>query len=170
MIGSILKQFVAVLPEMPEITKTFRERGKREHKRLELADACQILKVVLQQFHRTYICIDALDESEDCHRKEFLRSLANVMANSTRMFLTGRPHVQRDVERVLSAHSPTAMQLVANQHDIMKYVAHNIEEDGDPELMNDQLKGEIVTEIAAASQGMYLGISTRESALKLTRS
>jgi hypothetical protein len=159
-IGGILKQFVAALPETPEeITKTFQEKGKKEHKRLELADACQLLKVALQQFQRTYICIDALDESEDLHRKEFLQSLGNVMTNSTRMFLTGRPHVQSDVERVLSARSPTAVQLVANQDDIMKYVSHHIEEDSDPDIMSDQLKKEIVTTIAAASQGMYVEVS-----------
>jgi hypothetical protein len=158
-IGGILKQFVAALPETPEeITKAFQEKKKKEHKRLELADACQLLKVALQQFPRTYICIDALDESEDSHRKEFLQSLGKVMTNSTRLFLTGRPHVQCDVERVLSARSPTAVQLVANQHDIMKYVAHHIKEDGDQDIMNDQLKEEIVTTIAAASQGMYVGV------------
>ena len=43
-----------------------------------------------------------------------------------------------------------------NNHDIMKYVAHRIDEDHNPVDMNSGFKKEIIEKIAAASQGMYV--------------
>lgn len=43
----------------------------------------------------------------------------------------------------------------ASDSDIRKYLAHKIDQDGDADLMDEQLKEEIVTNIANAAQGMF---------------
>lgn len=155
MISGILKQLILtpgqVVPK--QITTAFRRRSGQ----LDLGNACHFLGLVMRCLRRSYICIDALDECKDEHRGVLLQSLRGAIQRSghkTRLFLTGRPHVESDVDRYLQVQSPAIIEIVASHQDIMKYIAHRIEEDNNPVFMDDGFKQEIITTIAMASQGM----------------
>jgi hypothetical protein len=154
-IGGLLKQVIMAQPNVPDdIMQVFR---KSKRTALGLEDARHMLSEGLKSFHRTYLCIDALDECKDEYRRVFLRSLQQVSKNSqhlARLFVTSRPYVEDEVGRYFE--SPLAVRIVANNHDIMKYVAYQIAEDHNPVDMNDDFKNEIITKIADASQGMYV--------------
>lgn len=154
MIGGLLKQFITTFPVIPGMVTTALQL--RWHAPLDLDTACYILRIVLESFHRAYICIDALDECDDDHRKVLLQLLARVMPDSTRLFLTSRPSVESDVNQYLGVKSPIIIQHVANKQDIEKYINHRIDEDNRPDLMNDSLRNEIVAKISAASQQMWV--------------
>ena len=91
--------------------------SKRPQKELELEDACRMLSDSVQSFNRTYICIDTLDECKDEYRRVFLQSLGQVSKaskNAVKLFLTGRPHVEGEVNRYLE--SPAMVRIAAHHH------------------------------------------------------
>jgi NACHT domain len=158
MMGSLVKQLVMVLPKIPdEIDHTFKKSKKRE-KRLELEDASEMLMSVLQSFDRVYICVDALDECEREHRRSFLGSLNLLLhaRNLTRicLFLTGRPHIESDVNNEFP--QADSVRIEADKNDIMKYLSYKIDKDPDPKIMNEDLRREILNTITNGSGGMYV--------------
>ncbi|RPA97038.1 hypothetical protein L873DRAFT_1653160, partial [Choiromyces venosus 120613-1] len=97
MIGGILKQLVAALDEIPEISNAFQKsKGSIGGRELRLPDILKLLAKILASFRRTFICIDGLDEYAIERRPELLRSLQQVLRDSptTRLFLAGRPHLK----------------------------------------------------------------------------
>jgi hypothetical protein len=156
MIGSLVKQLVRARPNVPdEIYQTFL-KSKKARKGLELAEACKMLALCLQFFSRAYICIDALDECDHEHRREFLRSLNQVLqdSTSTHLFLTGRPHIESDVNDCLAIKYPDPVQIKPTEEDIKKYIAHRINDGLNPGTMDKSLRQEIETTITAMSKGM----------------
>jgi ADP-heptose:LPS heptosyltransferase len=68
-------------------------------KALKLEEVCELFLKALGRFYKVYICIDALDECMDNHRKQLLAMLENVLGDPTlkqsaRLFLTGRLHME----------------------------------------------------------------------------
>jgi hypothetical protein len=143
---------------MPEEIMRALKGAKRKQGRLELPEACKLLNTLLQSFSRVYICIDAIDECDAEKRLVLLQHLNQVLQDSTRtrLFLTGRPHVESEVNNRLKGSFPDAVRLVASKDDISKYIARKIDNDFDPDAMNESLKQEIMGEIAERSKGMYV--------------
>jgi len=157
-IGALVKQLVVALPEIPdEIVRVFRA-AKRHESKLGLADASRMLALSLHRFCRIYICIDALDECQEPHRSELLRSLGSAIQGSAsaQLFLTGRDSIRGDVKKCLELKS-SEITVEAHPEDITKYVANQIEtyKGNHPHAMNDDLGQDIVKKIIANSQGMY---------------
>jgi len=109
-LGSVLKQVVGGLDEVPErIVQTFRDQKKViGGQRLALSEIVEFLQDISSS-RRTFICIDALDECPPGHRVRLLDSLSQILKNSrgARIFLTGRPHVQGEVEKHLAGRAAT---------------------------------------------------------------
>ena len=102
MLGAILKPLVS-RGEIPEhIRQAFRKAKKEFGGRgLQLPDLVEIMKRAVTALPRVFVCIDALDESTPKRRRELLESLREIVrvSASTRIFLTGRPHVGDDIMR-----------------------------------------------------------------------
>jgi NACHT domain len=165
MIGSLVKQLVMLLPKIPgEIFRKFRE-SKKQEKRLELGNAGEMLILALQSFDKVYICVDALDECERDHRRNFLEHLSQLLQSrsSTRtcLFLTGRPQIENDVNECLGIEFPDSVRVEANKNDIMKYLSYEISKDPDRKAMNEKLREEILNTIADGSEGMYVSRNNR---------
>ena len=100
-LGSVLKQVVGGLDEVPErIAKAFRDQEKViGGQRLALSEIVEFLQDISSS-RCTFICIDALDEYPAEHRAKLLDSLNQILQNSpgARIFLTGRPHIRAEVE------------------------------------------------------------------------
>ncbi|CUS09866.1 unnamed protein product, partial [Tuber aestivum] len=150
MIGSLLRQFVTGLPEIPEaIKQAFREAKKHLGGRpLELVKTIELFQVVLGHFQRVFICVDALDEIVAEYGAPFLRSLRQILDRSpnVRLFLTARPHIQSKVE----GHIPLNGGIIAVRplcSDIENFLAAKLDTDPCPEAMDDDLRSEIMTKI-----------------------
>ena len=148
-LSSVLKQVVGGLEEVPEkIVKAFRdqERVIGGHN-LALSEIVGFLQDISSSLP-TFICIDALDECSPGHRVKLLDSLNQIVQRSpgARLFLTGRPHIQSEVEKHLSGRAATR-SITPTKDDITRFLLAKLKEDTMPGAMDDGLGEEIVKTI-----------------------
>ena len=98
------------------------------------------------------------------HRVGLLNSLRKIlqMSPGTRIFVTGRPHIQPEIERCLSGRV-TSLPISSKRDDIVRYLHSRLEEDTTPDAMNDILRAEILRRIPEDVSEMYVETSTRKS-------
>jgi len=149
-LGSVLKQVVAGLDEIPErIANAFQDRKKVSGggQRLALAEIVEFLKDISSS-RRTFICIDALDECPAGPRGKLLDLLNQILQRSpgTRLFLTGRPHIRAEVEKHLAGRAAT-ISITPTKNDITKFLQAKLKEDATPDAMGDSLEEDIMQTI-----------------------
>ena len=102
MLGAILKQ-LAIRRGIPEDTQEAFRKAKKDlgGLGLRLTDMVDLLKKTITSLPRLFICIDALDECTQKHRRELIDSLREIvrMSPGARVFLTGRPHIDDELVR-----------------------------------------------------------------------
>ena len=156
-LGNLLKQLLITAAFVPEVITTMLEPLKKEGRRVEVGDISQMLKALLPQRNNcNFLCLDALDELEPRTRFALLKAL-HTDFGTVRIFITGRPHIQPEVDGALQTKLD-AMHITADSGDIRGYLTHEIEEDMNinPDDMNDQLKEEILETITSKAGGMYV--------------
>jgi len=144
-VGAILKQLVG----RGDISKGLRgvfEKAKREvgGRGPRLADLMGMLRTTIASLPKVFICIDALDECLPRCLPELLESLRDIVRESpsTRIFLTGRPHITEDIERYFT--KVVVIPISPNTDDIRNYVKMRLDRDAEPEAMTDDLRADIV--------------------------
>jgi len=156
-IGGLLKQFIVRLPEIPdEIRRAFQDLKENCGRRgLRVNEMVKMFRGVLGLFQRVFICIDALDELRERYRPEVLRSLRQILRDSphARLFITGRPHIQAEIEKHLT-QTAIVRTIQPSENDIRRYLISRLEDDPDPEAMNDDLKSEMMAMIPKAFSEM----------------
>ncbi|KAI5815845.1 hypothetical protein BZA77DRAFT_293757 [Pyronema omphalodes] len=164
MIGVLLNQVIATLNKarlLPsDIISTLKER-LNEQKSLNLGEACRLLGKTVKHLRRFYVCIDALDECNERHRRDFIQSLAKVSSECRqptviRIFFTSRPHIKwKELMNRYSRLGPLDhICLKAQPEDIRIYISHEIDIDENGDCMNEKLRSEILDTIVANSDGM----------------
>ena len=148
-LGSVLKQIVGGLDEVPEgIVEDFRRRGRVvSSQKLVRSEIMEYLKVIVSS-RPTFICLDAVDEYPDRYRVELLDLLNQILekAPGTRLFLTGRPQIRSEVEEHLAERAATR-PITAAKNDIVTFLRAKLKEDTMPEAMNKSLEEEIIQKI-----------------------
>ena len=159
MLASLLEQVVSGLEVIPaEIDRAFRKAGQGFDRRgLSVSEILKLLSAALRPYQRIFICIDALDECGTGHRPEFLRSLHSMVrdAPNVRLFATGRPHIQAELEE----HHGRALQLIIfkpAKGDIGKYLEMKLQDDEFRQEMDSELKRGIMEEIPERISEMYV--------------
>lgn len=146
---ALLKQVVGGLEQIPnEIMDAF-----RNHKRVIGGHRLPIPEIVkllgsLSSLRRTFFCVDALDECATADRAMILLSLGDVtkMSPTTRVFLTGRPHVRSDVETRLP-QGVVAVLISPRKGDIIRYIHTKLAEDTTSDEMDERLEAEILRRV-----------------------
>ena len=153
-LGSFLRQILTTAPEpVPdEIIHKLHDIRSRGGK-VGTEDNLAMLKIQLQQLNRAFICIDAVDELEPKVRRQLFSKLKELGTN-TRLFLTGRGHIESEVARHFQVMQGYAVLVSASQQDIQEFVIQQIKEDHDSDTMNEVLAKDIVDAIFQKSQGM----------------
>ena len=148
-LGSVLKQVVGGLEEVPErMVKAFQDREKViGGQSLELAEIVDSLQDISSD-RRTFICIDALDECSPGHLVKLLGSLNQILQESpgARLFLTGRPHIRGEVEKRLAGRV-AARSITPTKTDISIFLRAKLKEDTIPDAMDESLEEEIIKNI-----------------------
>ena len=148
-LSSVLRQVVGGLDQVPErIVTAFRDRGKAiGGQRLPLAKIVEVLQDISSS-QCTFICIDALDECPPGHRVKLLDSLNQILRKSpgARIFLTGRPHIQDEVEKHLGGRAATR-SITPTKNDITILLRAKLKEDTMPGAMDESLEREIIERI-----------------------
>jgi len=149
MLGALLKQVVSGLDEIPEEIAQAYENHKTviDGRGLQLADIVEMLQKATSE-KPTFICIDALDECVAGYRAKVLDSLDRILQRSpgTRIFVTGRPQIQAEVEKRLSGRVVTK-RITPRRHDIISYLHTRLGEDTKPGAMDSSLKADILKKI-----------------------
>ena len=157
MLGSLLKQVVGGSNEIPEkIVQVFKDQKRFIGGRgLQLSQILELLEVA-SSLQRTFLCIDALDECVAVHRLKIIGSLRRVLQNSprTRLFLTGRAHIRGEVESRLAGRA-AILFIAPKKEDITEYLRARLDEDTNPEAMDDSLEADIVERIPETISEMY---------------
>jgi len=161
MLGAILKQVVSGWEHIPPDIEAAFQKSKNNFggRELESAEILKLLISTLRTLERSYICIDALDEFPQDHRRELFKSLEWITRESpgTRLFMTGRPHIREEVERYITKRAD--IRIIPNEEDIKKYLDRRLSNDTQPRAMDQDLKAEILTTIPKRISGMYVTIS-----------
>ena len=149
MLGAVLKQVVSGLAELPEEISRAYEGQKQVigGRAPQLDDIVKMLQNTVS-IKRTFICIDALDECVAGYRVKILASLDQILriSPSTRIFVTGRPHIEAEVGKRLSGRG-TVIRITPQRHDILSYLHRRLEEDTMPDAMDGNLKADILKKI-----------------------
>ena len=142
LMGAILKRLVGGREMPKEIEKAFHQ-GRRPL----LAELIGILKKAMASLPPVFLCIDALDECLPKNLPDLLDSLRDIVRESptTRIFLTGRPHVMEAIQRYYPA--AVVIPISPNTDDVRSYLQMKLDKDEDPEAMDDSLRVDIVKTI-----------------------
>ena len=156
--GAILKQ-LAGRGSIPNHLREPFQAAKLEFggRGLRPADLMGMLRIALASLPQVFICIDALDECLPKCLPELLESLRDIVRESpsTRIFLTGRPHVEEDVRRYFT--SVIVIPISPNPDDIRNYLEMRLKRDPEPEAMSNELRADIVRVIMEKVSDMYVG-------------
>jgi len=170
MLGSLLRQLVSGLDGIPEaVVRCFRNQKKVIGGRgLQVSGILKMFQV-LTRTKRTFICVDALDECIPEHRMIILESLGQIVQESldTRIFLTGRSHVQGEVERKLGG-AANFILIQPTGDGMIKYLREKLRNDTAPEMMSSTLEANIMETIPEISSATYVETIARAKACKLT--
>ena len=148
LIGSLVRQAAFRGPSIPsEIKSAFDQSKQEDGDGLQLHDMVKLFVNVLGSFDVVYLCVDAVDEVLPQNRLEFLRALRKIVqeAPNVRLFLTGRPHIRAEIDRLLT-QGAYAIHIVADQGDITRYLRRKMDDNDkqDPGLMTEDLKNYIM--------------------------
>ena len=159
MLGSLLKQIVSGMEAIPEdISRAFQEQKKAIGGRgPQLIDIVRMLQAITSS-QRTFVCIDALDECTAGHRVKIIDSLKQILEKSpsTRIFITGRPHIRAEIEKRLGG-KVISVSLCPNKEDIIRYIRVRLGEDETPDAMDESLVADILEKIPQTVSEMYVG-------------
>ena len=167
MLGSLLRQLVSGLEEIPEVVvQSFRDQKKVIGGRgLQIPGVLKMFQTITAT-KRTFICVDALDECVPEHRTVVLESLRQVLRGSpnTRIFVTGRPHVRGEVVRKLDGTAGFVF-IQPTEDDVIRFLREKLQKDATPNLMSSTLLESIMKNILEISSETYVGTKARANAI-----
>ena len=145
MLGAILKQLLERDGIPAHVRQAFR-RAKRGlgGRAVRLLDLVKMLKATIASLPKVFICIDGLDECLPDNRRELLESLQDIVraSRTTRLFLSGRPHVRDEVEGYFT--EAIMIAVIPTVRDIEIYLEMKLDKDTIPSAMDDNLRAEIM--------------------------
>ena len=170
-LGALLKQLVFGLEAIPkEISLAYEDQKNAIGGRgPQLADIVKMLQNTASE-KPTFICIDALDECVSGYQVKILDSLSQILQSSpgTRIFMTGRPHIQAEVRKRLSRRVMT-MCITTNRHDIIRYLHTRLDEDTTSDAMDTDLKADILRKIPEDISEMWVDGTVTDELPQLVR-
>jgi len=168
MLGSLLRQLANRCERIPDvIVQEFQNQKKLIGGRgLQISEILNMFQTIATTM-RTFICIDALDECPPEHRVVVLDSLGRILRGSpnARIFMTGRYHVRREIERRLG-EGAIFISIAPAEDDVVKYLHERLRNDTAPEVMNNTLEADILKSIPEASSETYVEEGTMRKLLK----
>ena len=157
-LGSVLRQVVGALAEIPDEVQQGFERAKKQVDGcgLLLSEILDMLTKFLPSLNRAFICIDAMDEFPTKQRAQLWKYLQQVVREcpNTRLFLTGRPQIRAEVEDYL-AKEAEVVAIEPTLEDIRRYIEERLNEDLDKSTIDEDLRADIRSIIPKRVSGMY---------------
>ena len=154
-LGSLLRQLLTTAQE-PIPDEVIQKLRSMQHqgRKVGAEDNLALLKIRLHQLNHAYICIDAIDELEQKVRRQLLNTLKELNIRNTHFFLTGRGHIESEVQKCFQVPKRYIVVISANEQDIETFVGHQIVDDPYPDAMDKLLEKDMTGAIIKKSQGM----------------
>ena len=148
-LGSILKQVIDGTEGVPEdIWRALQKQKKAvSGRKPQLSDIVKILQLITP-WQRTFMVIDALDECTAVQRFRLFDLLKEILENSpsTRIFVTGRPHIRTEIETHL-IRLVASVSVGPTRGDIVRFLRVRLSEDETPEDIDENLEADILEKI-----------------------
>jgi len=148
-LGSLLKQFVGGLEEIPaKIAQVFQDqKNVIGGRKLGLDEIVEMLQDISSS-RPAFICLDALDECIAEYREKLLDLLNQILykSPSTRIFLAGRSHIRDEVVKHLAGRV-VAISITPTKDDIIRFLRAKLREDTTPDAMDKALEADIIKTI-----------------------
>ena len=154
-LGSFLHQLLTTV-RLPIPDEVIQKLQDIQHRRGKVGpeDNLELLKIQLHQLQCAFICIDAVDELEPKVRTQLLNVLKELGTYNIRLFLTGRHHIETELQRSLQIMEKYRVEISASHQDIKTFVKQQIIEDPNSYMMDEKLVKDIIDTIVEKSQGM----------------
>jgi len=163
MLGSLLRQLVSGLEEIPEaVVQGFRDEKEVIGGRgLQVPGILRMFQAIVAR-KRTFICVDALDECVLEHRMVVLESLGQIIQGSpnTRIFMTGRPHVRSEVEEKLNGVANFVF-IQPTEDGVIRFLREKLGKDTTPNIMSGTLLESVMKSIPEISSETYVRTGAR---------
>ena len=156
MLGSLLKQIVSGTGVLEDIWRALRDQKEAVNGRKpQLADIVKMLQLITSS-QRIFMVIDALDECTAVQRFRLFDSLKEILekSRSSRIFVTGRPHIRAEIETRLAGRV-TAISVGPTRDDIVRFLRVRLSEDETPDAMDESLEAEILEKIPGNISEMW---------------
>ncbi|CAI6094263.1 unnamed protein product [Clonostachys chloroleuca] len=157
LLEAIVYQLLSKNPEPSELVMelhaSLKSRGRNSANAEELLDVCF---AEAAGNGKTFLIIDALDESQKGERGEFFQKcLHKLLANNFSILITSRK--EPDIENYFEDFSPQVINLEAAEvdEDVRKHVNSVIHSDSTLSAMPQEIQKEICDEIVAGAGGMF---------------
>ena len=158
MLGSLLRQVINGMERVPEeISRAFQEQKKAvSGRKPQLCDIVKMLQLITSS-QRIFMVIDALDECTAVQRFRLFDSLKEILEKSpgARIFVTGRPHIQAEIETRLAGRV-TSISVGPARDDIIRFLRVKLSEDETPEAMDENLEADILEKIPGSVSEMWV--------------
>ena len=158
-LGSLLRQVVGALAQIPDDVQKAFERAKRQVDScgLRLPEIVEMLIKSLSSLKLGFICIDALDEFPLKSRPQLWECLQRVgrECSNTRLFVTGRPHIRDEVGKYFPK-AAGMLPISPSKDDIGLYLKMRLERDPELDVMDDDLRADILRAIPESIGGMFV--------------
>ena len=128
LVGSILQQLVQRHSHASSDIRALYKTHSSKCTRATLSEYSTLLQMECRPFSKVFIVIDALDECREADgtRRKLLSALQKLPPTVC-ILVTSRPHV-RDVTEIFE--NAAGLEVIASDHDIRRFLAGQIEEEG----------------------------------------
>lgn len=152
--ASLLRQLSLQTKPFPQPVFDFYELFKTESPQKQAKYLIKTLISVCSTFSECFVVVDALDEIDPKHRKDFLKILKELQSASVKIFIATRPHLHDTFE----TFSSDIRQLVeAHENDIKTFLANSLaNSENMEELLDDKMTEEVINTLSQNANGMFL--------------
>ena len=154
-LGSFLRQLLttAIEPIPDQIIQKL-HHIQRQGGKPGVEETMALLKIRLDQLKCAFICIDAVDELEPQVQRQLLNKLKELGTNNTRLFLTGRQHIESEIQKFFQVEDKYRVLISPHCDDIQEFLQQQIRDDVIEGAMDKVLEKNIISVIIRKSRGM----------------
>ena len=163
----LARQIIGRPKALPAQLAALHEKLKEQNRRPSFDELRRLLVALCNQYTRTYIVVDALDECEVTReRRMFLPVLENLPHANTKIFVTSRPNNEDILQSLSNASQVT---IAASEPDLRMYIMERIDERKDfANRLTPELKEQIISTTSTGVSGMYNLFPFQNSSVLLT--
>ena len=152
--ASLLRQLAGQARPFPQPVFDFYELFKNESPQRQPRYLMKTLISVCSIFPECFVVVDALDEIDPKHRRDFLKILKELQLAFVKVFVTTRPHLQ-DISEAFS--SDIRQPVEAHEKDIKTFLNNSLaDSENMEELLDDGMREEIINTLSQNANGMFL--------------